>query len=117
MWPRSIGRLNGDRSGRVGILGGDQSIKKNLKTVRVMSIVAMWMRKLLMKMQYVFFEFFVSSVPPAKSAVDVKWVVLWEGCHVNWDACSGGSGVVSHFPRVECWFCLRGSQWGGFHIG
>jgi len=62
MWPRSIGRLNGDRSGRVGILGRDWSIEKKLKTVRVMLIIAMWVRKLLIKMRYIFFEIFLSLV-------------------------------------------------------
>jgi len=64
--PEVFGRLNGDCSGRVGILGGVQSIKKNLNVVRVMSIIAMWSRKLLIKVRYMFFEVFCCQCATSK---------------------------------------------------
>jgi len=62
MFPRSIKRLNGDCSGRVGILGRVWSVEKNLNVVRVMLIIAMWLRKSLIKVWYMFFEAFLSLV-------------------------------------------------------
>jgi len=55
----------------VGIHGGLWSVEKNLKIVRLLSIIAVCVRKSAMMEQYVSFEFFVTSMPPSKVAMGV----------------------------------------------